>query len=367
MRLTVGRLDKLYPALTAKERALLVLRAWKQDEEEDRRVRLTIPDGQVNEFNRFIDLMNGAYGLTPYIHALRLHIDQMNLRYGWLIALDLWAIHALSLGEFIWSETKEPITESEYRQRLEAARAEMVPPSEFAELLTEDHEGWAAGDLRGGDDGEEPTVTDAAWRRVCREKERELASLVDEGVLEGARKGKRLLINAASFYGWRGEEVPIWPDWGMEFDVLPDTEAKEVDRRRQARERARQALLRSPSFSRLLRRGPGSDRGDGGRGDGDESGADRMVAALEERLREGASAWWQGLVAAETVVDEVAAEFGGEDPLRPVERDALRDARVRLEKLIEELRERLGPLELGEPPDELLNSLRRNVGLRSGV
>jgi hypothetical protein len=326
-----------------------------------------MPESQIAEFNRLIDLMNGAYGLTPYIHALGIVIGQLSLRYGWLITLDLWAMHAFSLADYIWSETKEPITESEYRQRQEAARAEMVPASEFAELLTEDHEGWAAGDLKDRDDGEEPTVTDAAWRRVCKEKERELAALVDEGVLEGARKGKRLLINAASFYGWRGEEAPVWPDWGFEFDVLPDAQANEVDRRRRAREKVRQALMRGPSFSALLRRGPGRDGGDGGGVGGDESGVNRIVAALEERLREGAAASWQGLVAAEKVVDEVAAEFGGEDPLQPAERVALRDARARLEEMIKELGERLGPLDLGEPPDELLATLRRRVGLRSGV
>jgi len=231
--------------------------------------------------------------------------------------------------------------------------------------MAEEHEGWAAGDLKGGGDGEEPTVTDAAWKRVCGEKERELASLVESGVLEGARKGKRLLINAASFYGQRGKEVPVWPDWGLEFDVLPDTEAKEADRRRQARERAREALQRSPSFSGLLHPRPVRDSGDGGGGDV-EDGADRIRVALEERLRQGASTCWQGLVAAEKVVDEAAAEFGGEDPLQPDEREALRDARVRLEELIKELGERLGPLELGEPPDELLATLRRQVGLRSG-
>src|SRR3972149_2025012 len=201
---------------------------------------------------------------------------------------------------------------------------------------------------------EEPTVTDAAWKRVCGEKERELSSLVESGVLEGARKGKRLLINAASFYGQRGKEVPIWPDWGMDFDVLPDTEAKEADRRRRARERAHQDLQRSPSFSALLRRGSGKDNGDGG-GRGGEDGADRIRGALEERLREGASTWWQGLVAAEKVVDEVASEFGGEDPLQPDARNALADARERLEKLIEETRERLRPLEPREAPNELLH------------
>jgi hypothetical protein len=91
-----------------------------------------------------------------------------------------------------------------------------------------------------------------------------------------------------------------------------------------------------------------------------------VIAALEERLREEASAWWQGLVAAEKVVDELAVDFGGEDPLQPDEREALRDARVRLEELIKETGERLGPLEPGEPPDELLAALRRRVGLRGG-
>ena len=122
--------------------------------------------------------------------------------------------------------------------------------------------------------------------------------------------------------------------------------------------------MRGPSFSALLRRGPGRDRGNGG-GGGVEDGADRIRVALEERLREGASTWWQGLVAVEKVVDEVASEFGGEDPLQPGERDALRDARARLEELIKELGERLGPLEPGEPPGELLVALRRHVGLRS--
>jgi hypothetical protein len=124
--------------------------------------------------------------------------------------------------------------------------------------------------------------------------------------------------------------------------------------------------MRGPSFSALLRQGSGRDSGDGGGVGGEEAGVDRIVSGLEDRLREGASAWWQGLVAAEKVVDEVAAEFGGEDPLQPAEREALRDARVRLEELIEELGERLGPLELAEPPDDLLATLRKNVGLSSG-
>ena len=45
---------------------------------------------------------------------------------------------------------------------------------------------------------------------------------------------------------------------------------------------------------------------------------------------------------------------------------ALQDARVRLEELIEQLNKRLGPIEPGEPPAELLDKLRSVAGLRSG-
>lgn len=46
------RLDKVSETLTAKERALLVLRAWKEDREEDPTWRWTMPSEQVAEFNR---------------------------------------------------------------------------------------------------------------------------------------------------------------------------------------------------------------------------------------------------------------------------------------------------------------------------
>lgn len=231
------------------------------------------------------------------------------------------------------------------------------------QLLTEEFEGWAAADLKDRGDGGEPTVTTAAWKRVCKEKERELAALVGEGVLEGVGKGKRLLINAGSFYGRRGEEAPVWPDWGLAFAILPDAEAKEVDRRRRARERAREALMQGPSFAALLGRGSGGDSGGGGDAESKVAG---IVSIHGERLREGAQELWQSLVAGETVVEEMEERFGGEDPLKPATRQALRHARMRLDELIEHLKERLGPLELGKPPDQLLNTLRRSAGLRAG-
>jgi len=90
-----SRLDKLFPALTAKERGLLVLHAWKEGEEEDRQVRSTIPPGQVPVFNRYIGLMNGAnQHLSPLILLLQALADQLSIKYGWLLSLGLWGNEA---------------------------------------------------------------------------------------------------------------------------------------------------------------------------------------------------------------------------------------------------------------------------------
>jgi hypothetical protein len=132
-----GRINKLYPELTARERAVLVLRAWKRDEREDPRIRNLMPGWQEREFNRYIDLMNGVNALSGPIIGLRALVDMLGLRLGWLRALDLWALSMAQVATYIALETKEPITESEYRERLEAAREEMVPVGEFAEFLAE--------------------------------------------------------------------------------------------------------------------------------------------------------------------------------------------------------------------------------------
>jgi hypothetical protein len=351
-----GRLNRVYPALTAKERALLVLRAWKKGEEEDRMVRLTMPDRQASEFNRYIDLMNGVNELRPYVLALGLLVDQLGLRFTLLRTLDLWAMHAWEMATYLLFDTKEPITQSEYERRVQAARAEMAPVGEMAEILVERHEGWGQGDFEEHADSIKPVVTDEAWERVKRDKRDKLARLVGEGVLEGRGKGKRLLVSAGSFYRWLGEEVPVWPEWGQDFEVMPDDRADEVEPQRQARERARAALSRAPSGSDLLLR-PG-----GGRDAPTESTGDELVSILEGSLRVGVSARWQELVAAERVIDEVAAEFDGEDPALPDVRQGLKEARCRLKELVPEIQERVGPVDLEEGAEERIADLRAALG-----
>jgi hypothetical protein len=54
------RLSRLAPALTAQERGILILEAWKNDMPEDPAWRKHMPQDQTPAFNRYIELMNQA-------------------------------------------------------------------------------------------------------------------------------------------------------------------------------------------------------------------------------------------------------------------------------------------------------------------
>lgn len=262
----------------------------------------------------------------------------------------------MELGTYIAFHTKEPITRSQHKRRLAAARREMVPVSEFAEILAEQCEGWAEKDLEPLEGEGKPAVKQAAWKRVCREKAQELARLVEEGALLGTRKGRRLYVNAGSFYDWLGEPAPVFPDWGFEFDILPDRKAREVRRLRQARQRAREAVQSAPVGLDLdlVRRKPRvPSKG--------PPGANEVAEALATDLREGIALRWRELLATEQILDEIGTEFDGEDPARPQERRAITEGKEQLKELHEEVQGYVGPFELAGPDEEELGLLREAI------
>ena len=126
--ISTGRLYKLFLALTAKERALLVLKAWKEGGDEDRLVRSTMPDDQGPEFNRYIELMNAVnQRIGVFVIMERILVDQLSLRYGWLLTLKLWAMQDLHLACAFFARWREPIGESEHRV-LQAEHKETIRP-----------------------------------------------------------------------------------------------------------------------------------------------------------------------------------------------------------------------------------------------
>jgi hypothetical protein len=349
------RLDRLYPALTAKERALLVLRAWKADQEEDVAVRRTMPQSQAPDFNHYVNLMNAANGgLALYVAALNGIAKEQGLKSAWLASLQMWGIRVWEVWTYIALHTNEPITESEHRRLAEEARAEMVPVADLAETLVERYDGWTEADMEPGGDDDEQVVKDKAWNRILAEKKKELTRLVEEGVLAGKRSGRRLLINNGSFYDWLGEPVPLCPDWGKGYDVLPDDQADQVESLKKARHRAWEAVSRSPASPILefLEERVGHSVTER------QERWDEAMAALREQLREGVPRCWQEVRAVETVLEEVAEEFG-EDPLLPPVRQVLDKTRQDLTDLHLLLAFVDAEAELPEPDEERVEFLRQ--------
>ncbi len=358
MSLRESRIDKLFPALTAKERAILVLGAWKQGEEEDPLVRREMPAEQGVEFNRLIDLMNGVnVDLATRDITLYALVGKQGAKSGWLATVQVWGLDAWRVAAYLFLHTKEPVTESEHRKLVRKARSEMVPARELAEILVERHDGWSEADVESASDEGDDLVSDEAWDRVRKGKEKEIARLVEDGTLKGERKGRRLLVNAGSFYDWLGEPAPVPPEWGLEFEVFPDEDADEVRRLRKERQAVRETIAKAPSDSAIepVFRRLGVERN---RSKEATSWGDQIADALSSSLRDGIRECWQALRAIELAVHEVEVEFDGEYPLLPEPGAILEVVRKELEDLRQSAQRYVEPFELPEPDEEVLARVR---------
>ena len=359
-----ARVKGISEGLTAQERGLLVLRSWKEGKEEDPAWRSTMPEEQVLAFNRYIHLTNGVNrGLGLLLLAIVLETDKLSLRLGWLAESALWAITTTELRDYVALEAKEPITESEHRERVERARAEYEPVADLAGALVYRYVEWEEEDVESWDERDGLIVKEASWAKVRRVKERELAELVAEGVLQGRGSGRRLKVNVGCFYDWLGEDTPVRPDVGFEFEVVPDDQADDVPRRRKARERAFEELERSPGLSVLhasfwpeeVR--PMVELQPKGK-------LDDLVELHKGILREGIERQWRQLRAMEVVVGEAEEAFG-EDPCVPDVRHKIDHTRERLADLHGEAQAYLGPFELPEPDEDEVAEVRA-VAERAG-
>ena len=263
------RLERLYPALSAKERAILVLKAWKEGKEPDLAVRFSMPLEQTGEYNHLLGLMTRAnFDLGWYIALQGRAVAELHARYCWLLACRLWSLRSSMIADYIGLHTKEPITESEYR-KLSARRRRGAPK----------------------------------------------------------------------------------PQWGAGYEVHPGDQEAEISRLRRAREKALAGLLAVPFPDQILLPEPK------GKAQRERVSMWReMGAQLERQVVEGIQQRWREIRAVEIVLEEARAKFGGEDPLRPVLREALEDAKGKVQELAEAMRWAVG--ELPEPDESLLRAVR---------
>ena len=123
------RTDKLFSALSAKERAVMVLRAWKAGREPDPQIKATMPSNQITEYNGLIDLMNEVHGtVSPFVLLIRAHVEQLGMLEGWIFTLMAWGLRTFDLGVHIFTEEPEPITQSEYDRLKKSSRKKEPRP-----------------------------------------------------------------------------------------------------------------------------------------------------------------------------------------------------------------------------------------------
>lgn len=148
------------------------------------------------------------------------------------------------------------------------------------------------------------------------------------------------------------------PNWATEFEIFPDEEAEKVAGLRCARESAREALQYTPID--LIVGSPQARAARLRKGQSEAfSGCDDVVDGLLAALLGGVQLRHRELRAAEIIIEEVAAEFAGEDPLTPAVKATLDRTRESLEEARAGLASYVGDPELPEPDEEDLRYLRK--------
>jgi hypothetical protein len=353
------RLDRLYPALSAKERAILILKAQKAGKPQDAALTASTPSQQHAEVNRLIGLMNAVnVELALSILLLQSSIHQTELKCAWLASLRTAAIEFEALASYIVREGKEPITASALGVRADELGAELASLDELADALVEEYDGWKKGDR---DEHGQPN--DVAWERVWKAERARMVSAVASGALPARGKGKRARVTWGDFARWSGQEQRVFPEWGYEYEVYADAEARRVEAKLRERRFVEGVIRKRPDVLRCRpgeepvfawERNPQSDK-------------PSLVDALLETVPSEVRNRWSELRAIDIVVAEVAEEFEGEDPLDETSRRMLDQAGDDLRVVAEGLAEFGMKVEPGEPAEEdvaLVRGLLRRASER---
>jgi hypothetical protein len=346
------RLDRLYSALTAKERGLLVLRAVKAGEKPDRLIYDTTPSGQTTQFNHYIHLINAANAeMAMVLMLLSEQTSKVEMKLAWLQTLQLWADDVGSLRVLVGRNQKEPITESEYARREAEAREELLPLPACVEIIMEDYD-WAEADYVTDKDGDRD-VSAKAWNRVERETRQRLRGAIGDGSLPSRKRGRAVVVAAGALFNWLGGPTPVYPEEAWEFDVRPDDQAEQVDLDRRAEGVVRRIFERAPKpLPKLADGAPAIEPG--------ERSLTDLEAVLVSSIGELVRQHWCEARAMEIGVAEIAEEFDGEDPLRADTRALLDGCLDSYRKLRDDVAD-YAEIELAEPSDDDVAQVRRLI------
>jgi hypothetical protein len=116
---TDRRLDRLLPALSAKERALVVPRYQKAGKEPPQDIMSTMPAGQREEFNRLVRLMNAINcELSFALFILDEQVGQLAIKHGWLMSMTLCFDEMQGFGYSLLSSASDAKAKREVRKQV---------------------------------------------------------------------------------------------------------------------------------------------------------------------------------------------------------------------------------------------------------
>jgi hypothetical protein len=119
-----GRADRLYPGLTARQRAKLVSKALNAGRRIDERIYRTMPRDQVSEFKEHMALVRCVDALFPYMLLLEQQVRNVEALLALLATLRQWSADRADLLDYVFLATDEPCSAEEYEAYRAAARAE---------------------------------------------------------------------------------------------------------------------------------------------------------------------------------------------------------------------------------------------------
>lgn len=338
------RVDNLYLGLTVEERVLLAVRWFKEDAEVPPAFRRAMPALQAAEVNRELRFADAAHHeVSWYALWLQARLERVSLRLGMVTCLQLWELQADRILTELICGAGEPVTQSEYAERLAAARAEVVPVGALAEILTER-------------DAERDGLDEGQYARRLGEHERELRHLAENGGLPHKGRGNRLGVSAGAFYDWLGEETPVGPEWGLRLEVFPDEAAEQVARLRAQREAMMRLVDEAPRLSAA------TDVESEG-----ETGARTLARDLIVLGQAELRALCAELIAVETVVGDAAERFSSEEPIHPAARRLLDEVADGMGSLRRRFQEWSRDYKLPEEPDvQVVEALTQIVARQAG-
>ncbi len=348
-----ARLNKLMPALTARERAVLVLRSLKDKTQEDPQWRRSMPADQVPQFNRLIELMNRCnLQIAFLITVVEKEVEKLELLTDWWFSLLLWQVNLAEIDLLASIVAREAVTQSEHRQLVEQHAGRYISVQLLASELAEYERAWRDEDLQQEAFGGGLVVKDDAWQRLKQEAETRIRAAVEAGELEARGTGKRLAVRSGSFDAWLGRPARAYPAWAAGYDVLPDDRAAQATADRSSLQHLQEAIQRTPLQRALTEPVEGAS-------------LTSLLDGMEQRIMVGLGVRWLEVCEVELVMDEVALEFGGEDPLKPASREALERSKATILSLHRQLAVHGEVLQLPEPDEEGLDATRRLVDTRS--